>query len=412
MSAVLLPLFLLIAAYFGSILAEGRTIRGFGLPSGAEWLVLGVILGPHVLGVFETSVIREFQPLVIVGLGWTALVVGIDYGYVGEHRIRWPGLALGLALPALCGAAVAAVAFWVCSHRLLLGESESLITALAMALVSSETTRHAVRWVSERHGASGPLATRLAEIADADDLLPLMGLAVLIALGTESELNIELSVVSRLGLTVSLGAVLGLIAAGLLSRQLAFGESWTVVIGMALLGIGMSMRLGTAALTVLFVAGAVLSMASHRHAELRQMLAPTERAITLPMLLLGGASLDLHRLSPGLVELLLAVLGTRIVLKVASGWLLALGMPSARKSPSATGAALLASGTVTMSIGLYGYLSLDDALGDLILLAASLVTIVGELIGPLSLRRALERAGEVADASEKTPLAAGQKGPA
>src|SRR5262245_11151980 len=111
MSEILLLSVLLAAAYFGSLLVEGRAIRGFGLPSGAEWLVLGVILGPHALGVFQASMIRDFEPLVVVGLGWMALVVGIDYGYVGERRVTGRGLFLGLLLSTLCGVAVAAASF-------------------------------------------------------------------------------------------------------------------------------------------------------------------------------------------------------------------------------------------------------------------------------------------------------------
>src|SRR5690606_4072977 len=158
MSSLLLPLSLLIAAYFGTILAEGRTIRGFGLPSGAEWLVLGVVLGPHALAVFDASTIREYQPFVVLGLGWTALAIGIDYGYVGERRLTWRGYAFGLTLPTLAMAAVAAVVYWFAQHQLGLGVLEAATMALGLSLVSSETTRHAVRWVTERHGADGPLA--------------------------------------------------------------------------------------------------------------------------------------------------------------------------------------------------------------------------------------------------------------
>jgi len=276
---------------------------------------------------------------------------------------------------------------------------------LALALVCSETTRHAVRWINERQGAKGPLSDILAEISDADDALPLIGLAVLIAIGTTPSLNVELALGWRLGGTAVLGAVLGLIAAALLARSLAFGESWAVLIGVALLGIGISMRLGAAALTVLFVAGAVISLVSHRHAELRKLLAPTERPVMLPLLLLGGATLDPGALSPEMIGLLGVVLGARVVAKVGSGWLIAMFVPAARTSPTITGGALLASGTLAMSIGLYAYVSLEGRHGEAALLAASVATVFGELFGPSALRRALFRAGEV-ERNESPPAPA------
>src|SRR5690606_36788048 len=118
MNEVLLRTVLLAAAYFGSLLAEGRAIRGFGLPSGAEWLMLGVVLGPHVLGVFQASMIRDLEPLVVVGLGWTALVLGIDFGYIGERRVSSRGLLLGISLSALCCVAVASASFAYLSWHL------------------------------------------------------------------------------------------------------------------------------------------------------------------------------------------------------------------------------------------------------------------------------------------------------
>lgn len=395
MNQLLLLLLLLAAAYFGSLLAEGRAIRGFGLPSGAAWLVLGMLLGPHALRVFEGSTLLELEPLVIVGLGWTALVVGVDYGYVGERRIGWRGMGLGWLLSALCGMGVAASTWWYATTHLALRSTEAGITALAMALVSSETTRHAVRWISEARGADGPLARMLAEISDADDALPLLGLAVLMAYVAQPSLSVDFSIGWRLVVTLSLGVLIGLIAAGLLAQSLAFGESWLVIIGSALLGIGTSMRLGASALTVMFVVGVVISRSSHRHTELRKMLAPTERPVTLPLLLLAGATLEPTHTSWPVLGLVGIVIGARLAMKLVSGWIVAAFVPAARKSPSATGGALCASGTLAMSIGLYTYLNLKSPLGAELLLVAALATVLGELLGPAALRRALQKAGEV-----------------
>lgn len=402
MSEILLLSVLLAAAYVGNLLVEGRAIRGFGLPSGAEWLMLGVVLGPHALGIFQGSVIRDLEPLVVVGLGWTALVLGVDYGYLGERRVSWRGLILGILLSAACGVAVASAAFGYLTLYLRLPTGEAFIVAVTLALVSSETTRHAVRWISERQGARGPLSELLAEITDADDAIPLLGLGVIVAFSTTPSLNVELALGWRLGAGAMLAVVLGLIAAALLARSFAFGESWAVLIGVALLGIGMSMRLGAAALTVMFIAGVVISLVSHRHAELRRLLAPTERPVILPLLVLGGASLDPRSLSPDVVSLLGVVLAARVLAKFASGRVIAAFVPAARNSPIATGGALLSSGALCMSIGLYAYLNLGGRQGELALLAASTATVFGELVGPTMLRRALSRAGEV-DRTEAAP---------
>src|SRR5690606_17917444 len=63
MNPVLLFVGLLVLAYLGSILVGGRAIRGYGLPSGAEYVLLGLLLGPHVLGVLTRDTLTAFQPL-------------------------------------------------------------------------------------------------------------------------------------------------------------------------------------------------------------------------------------------------------------------------------------------------------------------------------------------------------------
>jgi Kef-type K+ transport system membrane component KefB len=201
---------------------------------------------------------------------------------------------------------------------------------------------------------------------------------------------------------MALGVGLGLVAAALLARHLAFGESWTVLLGTALLGVGVSMRLGLAALTVLFLAGGVISVVSHRHSELRALLAPTERPVMLPVLMLGGASLNFNQTTRAWFVLIAVVLLVRLLTKLCSGYLVCRVVPRKLQSPMATGAALLGSGTLAMSIGSYSFLQLENELGDLVLLGASLVILLGELVSPIGIKRALVRAGEL-DAEGRTP---------
>ena len=403
MNAIALLLCLLLAAYVGSALA-GRGVRGYGLPSGAEWLLIGVGLGPLGLGAFDSSTIREFQPLVIAGLGWVAMVIGIDYGYVGERRIGWRSMTLGWML-SLFSLAASTLAVWFVARRYSsLNPAEIPTTALVLGLVSCETTRHAVRWVVERRQAVGPLGDLLAELGDADDAVPIWGISFLIAWVVKPDLDVELHFAVRVGITLVLGFGLGLVAAALLAKNLAFGESWTVLLGTALLGVGVSMRMGLAALSVLFIAGGVISLLSHRHSELRALMAPMERPVMLPVLLLAGASLEFSQRIPGAYVLTAAVLLARLLSKLASGYLVSLWVVRGRRSPAATGGALLASGTLSISIGSYAFLELEHGSGALALLSASLTIVMGELFSPFCITRALERAGELGQARQESSL--------
>jgi hypothetical protein len=63
MNALLLLMGLLVLSYIGSFLVGGRAIRGFGLPSGSEYLLLGFVIGPNVLGLIERSMLDSFEPI-------------------------------------------------------------------------------------------------------------------------------------------------------------------------------------------------------------------------------------------------------------------------------------------------------------------------------------------------------------
>ena len=176
MNAIALLLGLLVLSYVGSILAGNRTIRGFGLPSGAEYLLLGFVLGPHVLGVMNRSLLGAFEPMLIVGAAWLALVAGIGYGRVGPRRVRLSHALSGIAFAALIGAGVGGAVYAT------LGVLGPPLAAVDRALLSGaagavccETTRHAVRWVAERHGAKGPLSDAVADFARASALVPAAG---------------------------------------------------------------------------------------------------------------------------------------------------------------------------------------------------------------------------------------------
>ena len=102
---------LLVVAFIGSMLVGGRTIRGFGLPSGAEYLVLGVVVGPHVLGVLPRSTAHSFEPILLCAAAWLAFVIGVSYLLVGRRRVHVGRALVGIFTAVLVGGGVAG-ALW------------------------------------------------------------------------------------------------------------------------------------------------------------------------------------------------------------------------------------------------------------------------------------------------------------
>jgi hypothetical protein len=103
---------LLAISYFGSMVMRGRALRGRGRQSGAEWVLLGLITGPNVLGAFEPEALGAFEPVAAVAVSWLALVIGVGIVGRGGPRAQKRALSLGVVLALATGAGVAAAAYF------------------------------------------------------------------------------------------------------------------------------------------------------------------------------------------------------------------------------------------------------------------------------------------------------------
>lgn len=398
MNAVLLLMGLLVLAYLGSFLVSGRTVRGMGLPSGIEYVALGFLLGPQALDLVAGDTLVSFEPVVHVALGWLAFAVGLDFGFSGNKRVSVGSLVLGTVSSLLTGGAVAAAAWFAMLRlHLVMTPADRVLLAGGVGAACSETTRHAVRWVVDRHSANGPLADRLDEVAHADDFFPLLAVAVLFALEPTRHVIVRMPLRDWPAITVVLGLLLGGGAALLVRSELRLEDTWGVLFGVTLIAIGTSERLGLSTLTAAFFVGIAVSLLSRHRRELRAMVAPTERPVLLPALLLAGARIDLH-MSPALPWIAGAAIGARLLAKVVVGWMLAISSRSARKAGPLVGLSLLSSGGLAVCVGLAFALRFPGPVGDTVLAIAVLSATVGEFVGPVRLRRALRSAGEIRDA--------------
>lgn len=405
MNAVLLLVGLLVLSSLGSFLFGGRASRGAGLPSGVEYVALGFLLGPRVLDFVGGDMLASFEPVVQVALGWLAFAVGLDFGYAGEKRVRGSSLLLGTLGALVTGGAVAA-ATWFTIRHLHIGAStrDQILLSGGIGAACSETTRHAVRWVVQRENASGPLAERLNELAHADDLLPLIAVAVLFALEPTPAVAVPLPLRDWPAITIGIGLLIGGGASLLVRTDLKLDETWAVLFGVTLLAIGATARLALSTLTVSFFLGMAMAAFSKHGRELRGMVAPTERPVLLPALVLAGAHIDFQS-SPYLALVATAAIAARLAAKLVIGWLMAAGSRPARKAGGLVGLALMSSGALAISIGLAFALRFPGQVGDTVLVVAATSALFGEFVGPYRLRRSLEDAGEIDRAVARSPAA-------
>jgi hypothetical protein len=394
---------LLVVAYLGSILVGGRAIRGYGLPSGTEFLLLGILVGPKAMGLVPRSALVSFEPLTLVALGWLALTIGVHYGYTDERRVPARRMLAGVALASATLVAAASATLVIALLFTSIRGMDLLLLCLGVGCVSSETTRHAVRWVAQRYEADGPLVRLVADVCEADDAVPLVLLAVIFALVPDGQGSATWPAVLRVIANLAAGAVMGGTCAALVDIEPRTSQRWGIVLGTSLLGIGASIRLDLSAVTTMFVMGIVVSAVAREREAVHSMLASTERAVMLPALVLAGASAVYPGPHP-LFALAAAALVARMLVKLAAGAAFARGASAPTTVGPALGLGLMPAGVLTITAGLTFALQVRGAIGDVVLAIATMHAVLGELVGPAMLRRALALAGELRAVESVAPV--------
>ncbi|HUM11234.1 MAG TPA: hypothetical protein VLT82_09830 [Myxococcaceae bacterium] len=389
---------LIAAAFVGSVLVGRRGQPRHGLASGSGPVLAGFLLGPTVLGLVTPGLLEVFTPLAQVGLGWLALILGLDYGWVDRRRIpvirRVGGTLAGLLTMGVITAATFALLRRVQpTGPVWWQDTTSWIAAGGTGAACAETTRHAVRWVADRLKASGEVTELLLDISDADDFGPLLACGALFTLQPPADLRWA----ARPGVLwagqIGLGVAIGMLTALLVSREFRSRSLWGVLFGTSMVAIGLAVRADLAVLTVGFCMGLGLSAVSRHRQAIRAVVLPAEYPLRLPALLLAGARIDVGQV-PILAWLLPVVLGARLLAKALVAGCAMLVCAPLRRAGAPLVPGLMACGPTSMSIGLAFALRFPGRIGETVLVSAAAATLLGELVAPLGLKSALRRAGE------------------
>jgi len=406
----MLLLVLLVVAYIGGHWAASPGRRAFGSASGIEYVALGMVLGPEGLGALDSQVLDVFEPVSLVALGWIALGYGGEVGAVGDRGVRVGPVLCGLLLTLLlAGAATGCVCLLAAELELPIQGRDLALLAAGVGLVSAQSVRDAVLWVSDRDGAKGPVTRWLVDFSRADDAPVLLLLPFLFAFFHPHQrlAGHDVSPAFMAALSLLCGALLGLTAAWLIAHASSRAERWTILVGSGFLAAGAIESIGLGAMGACFALGVTLSLKMKNTEHIREKLAATEGPVLLPALLLAGAHLAAPRVA-GEWRMLALAAGARIAVTVITGGVIAAVTKRGRQVAPFFALGLLSSGTLSMIVGFALLLRFDGDVGRATLSTAFIGTVLGELIGAPALRRALILAGEVVPGA--TP-ASGGNGP-
>jgi Kef-type K+ transport system membrane component KefB len=402
---------LLIVSFLGS-----KVFQRFGIPQVVGFIVLGVLHGPSFLNVIPLEVSQELLLISEVALG----LIGFDMGsHLRLSEIRKLGKSILFILIFEAFGAFFLVTAGVYSL------TQSWHTALIFGALSSATAPAATVDVLAEYDAKGPLTTTLLAVVGLDDALSLL-LYSLAAAFAASLLDggeapslfeiLELPII-EIGGSILLGACMGYLLNWLMHRMKSHHDAMAISIGFVLLAAGVSLVMDFSLILTTMVLGMVTVNCCPDHGRhIRYTIEQAGPVIYVLFFTLVGARFQISLL-PTMGLLGLAYIILRSMGKFSGAWLggsIGGAEPDVRNN---LGFGLLSQAGVAIGLALASasrfshYGEEGQALGSLIINVITATTFVVQIIGPIAVKFAITRAGEVGKAKLEDDVWASEGSP-
>ena len=385
----------IVAAYLGS-----KLVQRIGIPQVVGFIVAGLLLGTSFLNIIPLEMVRELGFISEISLG----LIGFEIGsHLRLSELRRMGRTI---LMILLGEAVGTFLLVVAGVYLL---TRSDYTALIFGALAAATAPAATVDVLAEYRSKGPLTTTLLAVVGMDDVLALLlfSLAAALAeslLAKTGGLSLQQVValpLREIGGALLLGIGIGLPFEWLLDRLKGRHAVYAYIVGTVLLVAGLANSIHASLILATMTMGLVVTNIGSDNSE--YVACVVERVGPLAYTLffaLVGARFQIALLPQmGLLGLLYIVL--RTTGKFGGAWLggwLGKAPPAVRDN---LGLGLLSQAGVAVGLALsianrfdvYGPVGV--ALGELVVNVITATTFVVQMIGPVMVKLAITRAGEV-----------------
>jgi Kef-type K+ transport system membrane component KefB len=389
---------LLIVSFLGS-----KVFQRFGIPQVVGFIVLGVLHGPSFLNVIPLEVSQELLFISEIALG----LIGFDMGsHLRLNEIRKLGKSILFILIFEAFGAFLLVTAGVYAL------TQSWYTALIFGALSSATAPAATVDVLAEYDAKGPLTTTLLAVVGLDDALSLLlyslaaAFAASLLAGGEALSLIEILELPfiEIGGSILLGGFMGYTLNRLMHRMKSHHDAMAVSIGFVLLGAGVSLVLDFSLILTTMVMGMVTVNCCPDHGRhIRYTIEQAGPVIYVLFFTLVGARFQISLL-PAMGMLGLAYIILRSAGKFGGAWLGGRLGGAEKTVRSNLGFGLLSQAGVAIGLALASasrfsqYGEEGQALGSLIINVITATTFVVQIVGPIAVKFAITRAGEVGQA--------------
>lgn len=395
---------LLLAVVLAAGISFGTLAKRFGLPAVTGQILIGVALGPSVIGLIDSESIHSLFPMTDFALGLIAVKVG---AHLNLRKLRNAGRRLVYLV--LLEVTITPVLVLLAVRLLPLEGVTNEMSLLLAAMAVSTAPATIVALVQEARARGVFVKTLVAAVALNNiacivlfEAARAAGRLTLESGSPPTKLDLLYAPLTQLGGAALLGFAIGALLIALTRKIVHPDRLATHSMVSILLAAGLGDYVGISPLlTCLFLGVALANLTPERDELGHGVFANFESAIFAVFFTLAGLELNFgHALSAG--EIALVVLVARFVGKVSSGWIAMRLAGATDRVRRNLGIALVPQAGV--AVGLVLALQEDPAYAgmyDLFLAVGLTVVTLNEVIGPLLTRSALRRSGEAGKNRER-----------
>lgn len=385
--------------------------RRLMLTSGVEYVILGALLGPLVLGVGIFDDLTPLAPIIALAAGWVGLLTGTGLDLSRLLQTRDGTMRLALTEAVTTGLTVALFTHWALASGLFgpVSPTETWLAAGSLGAASVAGSTSAVNLVTRVYELpEAGLAHAIRRTAAMSDLVAITAFGLLFCVFHTGPTAIErpVSPTEWAVITVGLGLILGGTFTLLLGDDHHPNSRFLALVGLIAFASGAAFFLHLSLLLVNLVLGAVLVNLVKRDWDLHATLEGTHKPMTLILLVFAGALWTPPEALWHSLGLAGAVVALRVLSKLAGGWLGAVGTPL--RGDVARG--LLAQGDAAVAMAIALRLVYEGTAVDVAYTAILVSVVLSELVAPRLLKGLLVDAGEIRHEPGATIEAAAAEG--
>jgi Kef-type K+ transport system membrane component KefB len=294
MSEGLILVLVVAASYLAARVAFEWLARRYVIVSGAEYLLLGILLGPQVSRILSPEAVESFAPITSLGLGWMGALIGAQL--VLPRMVRTSAVLYRVALVESCltfaftSALMAAGLYGLFD----IGTRSATVAGIGLGSVATVSATAGVGVVARQLGRRSPVVQQLEVASATNAVVAILASGLLFAI-VHPDPNADivgrpLTPTEWAVITIAVGVIGGALFHLFVGEERNVDRLFVSLAGAVILVSGAATYLRLSPLLAALCFGFVLANTTRARTQITVALERVERPLYFALLVLAGAT--------------------------------------------------------------------------------------------------------------------------